>query len=121
MEYGDWRDTAYAIYREETGEDISARRTADDAVFSGPEQDMLEEACKQGGAPSLLVSKLLELECAHRGAGRHAGIHGKIDRVLSEEWRTDLSEVASELRDARGLDDFEKGLKKKEPAAARRG
>ncbi|MDE0266648.1 MAG: DNA phosphorothioation system sulfurtransferase DndC [Thaumarchaeota archaeon] len=111
VEYGDWRDTAYAIYREQTGEDISARRTADDAVFSGPEQDMLEEACEQSGAPALLVSKLLELECTHSGAGRHAGIHGKIDRVLSEEWRTDLTEVASELRDVRGLDDFERNMK----------
>lgn len=121
VEYGDWKDSAYVIYREETGEDISARRTADDAVFSGPEQDMLEEACRQSGAPALLVSKLLELECTHGGAGRHAGIHDKIDRVLSEEWRTDLSEVASELRDARGLDDFERGLKAAKAPSPRRG
>ena len=112
VEYGDWRDTAYTIYREETDVDIAARRMSDDAVFSGAEQEALEEACGRSGAPPLLVSKLLEIECMHRGAGRHAGrMHDAMDRALSEEWRTDMSEVASEMRDARELDDFEKGVK----------
>ncbi|MCE2498898.1 MAG: DNA phosphorothioation system sulfurtransferase DndC [Nitrosopumilaceae archaeon] len=112
VEYGDWRDTAYAIYREETGEDLAPRRASDDAVFSGAEQEALEEACQKSGAPALLVSKLLEIECMHRGAGRHAGrMHDAMDRALSEEWRTDMSEVASELRGAKEIDEFEKRIR----------
>lgn len=111
VDSGDWKDTAYAIYAEETGEDLSGRRASDDAIFSGAEQSILEEACAQSGAPVMLVSKLLEIECGHRGVGRHAGrMHDAIDRALSEEWRTDLGEVASELQDFRKLDNFEKGM-----------
>lgn len=122
VEYGDWRDTAYAIYREEAGTDLAARRTSDDAVFSGPEQAVLEEACAERNVPALLVGKLLEIECSHgAGGGRHgAGIHERIDRALSEEWRTDLSEVVREMRDARGLDDFEKNARAK-PAGGNPG
>ena len=95
-ERGDWRDSAYQIYQQETGERLTPRRDGLGG-FGDREQEYLEEICNKHGVPSLLVSKLFNAELESRGAARRAGIHKKITSILSEEWREDMGEIVRDL------------------------
>ena len=95
-ERGDWRNTAYRIYREATG--VALEPPPEDMGAFGPvEQEVLESICARRGVPPLLVSKLLNAEHEFQGMARHSRIHRRIDSVLAEEWRDDPAEVAADL------------------------
>ena len=95
-EKGDWKNTAYAIYEEATGERLVPPQE-DLGGFGALEQEVLEEICQKNGVPALLVSKLLNAEHESQGMARHSRIYPKINKILSEEWREDLDEIVGDL------------------------
>ncbi len=98
MERGDWKNTAYQIFENITGEKLEYRQE-DLAGFGKIEQDTLEKICAKNDVPQLLVSKLLNAEYESQGMSRHSKIYPKINKILSEEWRDDLDAVVKDLRD----------------------
>ncbi|MDA7986933.1 MAG: DNA phosphorothioation system sulfurtransferase DndC [Alphaproteobacteria bacterium] len=96
IEKGDWKNTAYTIYEEVTGERMVPPQE-DLGGFGALEQEVLEEICQKNGVPSLLVSKLLNAEHESQGMARHSRIYPKINKILSEEWREDLDEIVGDL------------------------
>ena len=95
-ERGDWKNSAYAIYHRVCGKKLEP--PPDDAGrFGGAEQEMLERICSRRGVPPLLVSKLLDAEREFSGMARHSRIHDRLEQILSEEWREDLSEIVQDL------------------------
>lgn len=97
MERGDWRNSAYAVYERVTGRKIEIPRE-DLASFGSTEQDTLGEICARHGVPQLLVSKLLNAEYESQGMTRHSKVYGRINRILSEEWRDDVDEIIKDLK-----------------------
>jgi len=100
MECGDWRNSAYQIYASVTGSQIVDEKE-DLGAFGAVEQEALEESCERHGVPPLLVSKLLNAELESQGMTRHARVYTAINKILSEEWRSDLEEIVDDLRDKR--------------------
>lgn len=97
MENGDWQNSVYQIYEEETGKKLSPMME-DLGEFGKLEQDLLQETCTKHGIPSLLISKLLHAEFESQGMTRHSQIFGKIGKVLSEEWRDDKDAILEDHR-----------------------
>lgn len=96
MERGDWKNTAYQIYEKIMGEKLVPPQE-DLGGFGVVEQDLLEEICKQNDVPTLLVSKLLNAEHESQGMVQHSKIYPKLNKILAEEWRDDLSEIIRDL------------------------
>jgi len=97
-ERGDWEDRLPKIYREVTGEDLPW--ISDDIGCLGSEARILEELCKEKSIPPMLVIKLITAEMAAQGMRRRSSIYPKIDRILSEEWRS-KEEILRELEEQR--------------------
>ncbi len=68
-------------------------------TFGEVEQEILEDVCKNNGVPSLLVSKLLHAEFEHQGMTKHSKVYPKIGKILSEEWRENLDEIITDLKE----------------------
>ncbi len=100
-ERGDWKNSAYRIYEKVTGGRLAPPQE-DLGGFGAVEQDVLEETCRKHGVPILLVAKLLNAEQEFRGMARHSRIYGRLDKILSEEWRDDLGAIASDLERRKG-------------------
>lgn len=96
MERGDWKNTAYQTYEKVMGEKLVPPQE-DLGGFGVVEQDLLEEICRQNDVPVLLVSKLLNAEHESQGMVQHSKIYPKLNKILSEEWRDDLSEIIHDL------------------------
>lgn len=101
VERGDWRNTAYQIYEQVTGERLVPPQE-DLGGFGILEQDTLEEICDKHSVPPLLVSKLLNAEHESQGMARHSKIYSKINGILAEEWRDDIGEIIGELERQKG-------------------
>ena len=97
MERGDWKNSVYQIYERVTGRKIEPTHE-DLASFGSVEQEVLEEICARNGVPQLLVSKLLNAEYESQGMASHSKVYGRINRILSEEWREDLGEIIDDLK-----------------------
>ena len=87
-ERGDWEDSLPRVYREVTGRDLDWK-SEDGGEFSSTEGELLDGICLANGVPSRLVTKLLDMELQTQGMNRRSSIYSKLDRVLSEEWRTE--------------------------------
>ena len=104
MENGDWQNTAYRMYEEITGVQLSD--AGDAGSFGAVEQSLLEEACIKHDVPYKLVSSLLNAEMEVQGASAHAKIFGRIRKELAKEWREDIAQIRKELfahRDAEAM------------------
>lgn len=86
-ERGDWEDSVPRIYQETTGENLAWSK--DDVAFSSKEKSLLLEVCEKHVVPIRLVMKLLDAELQTQGMSRRSSVYGKIDRVFSEEWRSE--------------------------------
>lgn len=95
-EQGDWRNTAYEIYRDVIGV-ILEDAAEDSGSFGRDEQKLLELACLKHEVPYKLVSNLLNSELELYNGTGHAKIFEKIKKELSKEWREDINEIRSEL------------------------
>lgn len=88
MERGDWEDSVPQIYRQITGSDLGWVQD-DLGSFSHKENSLIEELCKAHDLPTRLVTKLLDAEMQLQGMNRRSSIYNKIEKILSEEWRTE--------------------------------
>ena len=100
MERGDWENSAYQIYLEETGKKLSTMQE-DLGGFSQVEQEILHEVCEKNKISQVLVSRLLNTEFESQGMTKHSKIYPKINKILSEEWRDDLDEIVEDLQNRR--------------------
>jgi DNA sulfur modification protein DndC len=92
-ERGDWEDSIPKIYRETTGQDLNWSQ--DDVAFSSKEKSLLLEICEKYTVPIKLVMKLFDAELQTQGMSRRSSIYNRIDRVLSEEWRSEQEVMMS--------------------------
>jgi len=100
MENGDWENSAYRIFEKETGQKIFQDQE-DLGGFGNVEQEILQSVCSNHNIPYALVSRLLNVEFESQGMARHSKIYGKLDKILSEEWRSDIEEIKKDLQQKR--------------------
>jgi len=100
MEQGDWKNTAYQIYEKVTGKKLVSIKE-DMGGFAKMEQELLQQVCTKHNVPSKLVSNLLNAEFESQGTTRHSKVFGKIQKVLSKEWREDMNVIMKELTQER--------------------
>lgn len=98
MEQGDWQNSAYQIYEKVIGKKIESIKD-DLGGFGKIEEELLTQVCTKHNVPAKLVTKLLNAEFETQGTTRHSKVFGKIKKTLSEEWRENLDEILSELRE----------------------
>jgi len=102
MERGDWKNSVYSIYEKVMGEKL-VPPLEDLGGFGSVEQEILEHLCEQKNIPPLLVSKLLNEEFDSQGMTKHSQIYQKLNKILSEEWREDIDEIITDLKDQRKI------------------
>ncbi|MGD2085012.1 MAG: DNA phosphorothioation system sulfurtransferase DndC [Candidatus Aminicenantes bacterium] len=83
----DWEDSVPKIYREVMGEPLPIE-DEDGVNFTIVDLKLLERICENEELPLGLVAKLIDEERKMNGVSKRSGIIPKIDRVLSEEWRS---------------------------------
>jgi DNA sulfur modification protein DndC len=83
----DWEDSLPRIFREVNGADLEWLQ--DDVSFSAKEKSLLLEICNAHGLPFGLATKILDVAIQSKGMTRRASIYKKINRIFSEEWRTE--------------------------------
>jgi len=94
----DWEDSVPAIYKEMTGDDYPFKD--DDCVsFTSEDKKLLYKLCENKMHASL-IAKLIDLERNLQGMTRRAGIMNKIDKIFSEDWRTE-EELNNEINQAK--------------------
>ncbi len=86
----DWEDSVPGIYESATGTSLDWLQD-DIGAFTTQEYRVLDELCKESDVPTDLVARLMEQERQMQGMQRRAGIMSRIDSVLSEEWRDELT------------------------------
>lgn len=91
----DWADSVPMIYREVVGKDLFYTKE-DGLVLSVEDLELLKAICSDENLPVSLVARLVDIEKKLSGMNRRSGIMDKIDRILSEDWRTE-EEVNSSL------------------------
>lgn len=101
-ENGDWRDSAYRMYEEITGEGIRAGGE-DLGAFGATEQDELASACKKHGVPYELVARSLQAEFEMQGMSRRQKIHPALEKIFSEEWGGDVGRAVDGARRRREM------------------
>ena len=92
---GDWGNSAYAIYRDVAGTDIEPAK-GDLGAFGNMEEEELARACDAHSMPYELLARSLQLEFDMQGMTRRQKIHGELSKILSEEWRGDMSEAVAD-------------------------
>ena len=93
-EHGDWKNTAYEIVRQVTGQRI-APVEEDLGAFGSMEQDELEAACARHGIPYELLARSLQVEFDTQGIPHRQKVHASLAKLLSEEWRDGKDAVAA--------------------------
>jgi len=84
----DWEDSVLKIYLEEIGEGFPV--DFEDGVFFDLEDlRLLKDICKRENVQLGMVARLIDEERKMQGMSRRAGIINSIDKILSEEWRTE--------------------------------
>lgn len=116
MEQGDWQNSAYQIYEKVTGKKLESLKD-DLGGFGKTEEELLVQSCAKHGIPIKLVSKLLNAEFETQGTTRHSKIYGKIKKILSEEWRENLDEILTELKEQKSARERVKFIQKTEESA----
>lgn len=89
-EHGDWRNSAYDMYRKITGENIEPKEE-DLGAFGLAEQAELEAACSKVGIHYELVARSLQAEFDMQGMTRRQKVHSELAKILSEEWQKDMT------------------------------
>ena len=95
VERGDWGNSAYALHHSITGVDIEPAK-GDLGAFGGMEEEELVRACDEHSMPYELLARSLQLEFDMQGMTRRQKVHGELSKILSEEWRDDMSEAVAD-------------------------
>ena len=96
-EHGDWKNSAYNMYEKVTGTKITPG-AEDLGTFGRTEQAILADACAEHGVPYELMARSLHAEFEMQGLAKRQKIHSSIERLLSEEWRENMSEAVDDAR-----------------------
>lgn len=96
-ERNDWQDSLPKIYRDIFGEDLDWKKE-DIVTFKASDESTLEEICVEHGVPLDLAKKMIDLEAVSQGLSRRTSIIKSIDRVFSEEWRSE-EEILDAIRE----------------------
>ena len=99
MERGDWKNSAYEMYEEICEEKLEMLE--DLGGFGKVEQEILTDVCQENKVPQVLVSKLLHAEFSSQGMGKHSKVFKSLNKILSEEWRNDLTEIVGDMKKER--------------------
>jgi hypothetical protein len=99
MERGDWKNSAYEMYEEICKEKLEMLE--DLGGFGKVEQEILTDVCQENKVPQVLVSKLLHAEFSSQGMGKHSKVFKSLNKILSEEWREDLTEIVDDMKKER--------------------
>jgi DNA sulfur modification protein DndC len=91
-EEGDWQDSVPRIFQEVTREQLPLNQD-DVGTFGALEGRVLSELASKYELPSGLVTKLIDVELQNQGMSKRSSVFGKLDKVFSEEWRTDENEL----------------------------
>lgn len=84
----EWIDSVPEIYHRIIGDDHVWLE--DDGVnYSLEDFQLLQQLCEEAGINPALPAKLIDQERRMQGMSRRAGILQKIDRIFSEEWRSE--------------------------------
>jgi len=83
----DWEDSLPKIYRETMGSDLDWVR--DDINFSITEKNLLTEVASKHNVPPAVPMRLIDIALQSKGMSKRAAIYKKINRVLSEDWRSE--------------------------------
>jgi len=86
----DWGDSVPGIYQSATGRTLDWLQD-DIGAFTTQEYRVLNDLCSEFDVPTDLVARLMEQERQMQGMQRRAGIMSRIDSVLGEEWRDELT------------------------------
>jgi len=84
----EWTDSVPVIYRQVIGDD-HVWLDDDGIKYSLKDHELLTQLCKEAGINPDLPTKLIDQERRMQGMSRRSGILQKIDRIFSEEWRTE--------------------------------
>lgn len=84
----EWADSVPEIYRQVIGDD-HVWLDDDGIKYSLEDHELLKQLCNELGINPDLPTKLIDQERRMQGMSRRAGILQKIDRIFSEEWRTE--------------------------------
>jgi DNA sulfur modification protein DndC len=84
----DWEDSVPKIFQQVMGRNLYW--PADDGPnFSSADWEILEKICVRESVSPNLVAKLLDTERLYLGMSRRAGIFGRIDNILRENWSSE--------------------------------
>jgi len=83
----DWEDFLPSIYREVFGTDLDWSES-DSGVFTHQDAELLSSLGEKHGVPAALVMKLLELELSLDGLSKRAGLMGRLDQLLGQDWES---------------------------------
>lgn len=84
----DWEDSVSRIYLEEIGEAFPVD-IEDGVFFNSEDLRLLKDICKRENVQLGMVARLIDEERKMHGMSRRAGIINRIDKIFSEEWRTE--------------------------------
>ena len=108
IELSDWEDSVPKIYREVIGKDLNWIQD-ELGGFNKEDQAILNKICEEQHVPLYMVSRLIDTEKKMAGMGRRVGIYTTINKIFSEEWRSEeeilyQDKIQKSLEHALGLD-----------------
>lgn len=99
----DWGDGLPQIYFQVIGNNLDWERI--DVIRPNQlDAKILEKVAKDDGVPMQLVQELLDAEWQSYGMRRRAGIHNKIRKALSKDWRS-LAQIQVTMAQIQNLQD----------------
>lgn len=102
VEHGDWTNSVYAMYREITGQELDSKKE-DLGAFGQVEQDELATACEKHEVPYELMARSLQAEFDVQGMTRRQKIHDRLEKLLAEEWRDDMTDAVEDAQEKRDM------------------
>lgn len=92
----DWEDFVPRIFREVNGYDLDWPAD-DNGHFDDERKKLLDHICAEHEIAFDLIAKMLEEERRQNGMARRAGIQKALERVLAQEWRSEVEILAARL------------------------
>lgn len=96
-EEGDWQDSIPSIYHDVTGSDLPLDPD-DIGTFGAVEGKILQELASKYDVPHDLVTRLIDVEMQNQGMSKRSSVFGKLDKVFSEDWRTNEKTIIEERK-----------------------
>ena len=102
VEHGDWTNSAYAMCKEITGQELDPQKE-DLGAFGEAEQDQLARACKEHNVPYELMARALQAEFDMQWMTHRQKMHRTLEKLIAEEWRDDMEGAVADARTKRDM------------------